>query len=368
MKILHIIPNLRKGGAERIALDMSVELQNQGHEVQIIALHPSNSYIFLTETLHYKIVSTQLSLSLIRKNQVDVIELQAVIDDFQPAIIHSHLFESEINLAFCKIPKECKRIIHFHDNMKQMRSLSLKTFLSKELLANYYERSLVLKNLKQDSVVIGVSKDTNTYIRKNLPKKIYSHLLHNAINTKRFTSIINEQESNTLAMIGSLTPNKGQKLAIETIYELKQRKQEVKLRFVGDGKLKNELIELTKQLALEDSIEFLGLVDFPEEILSKSSIYIHTSHSESFGLVMIEAMACGLPVVCTDGIGNRDLIREGENGFMIWERDPKLLADKIQFLLENENERKRMGENARLFAQDFGMEKYVEKLIAIYKS
>src|SRR5690554_13850 len=110
MKILHIIPSLNKGGAERIALDMCVELQNQGHEVQIVTLYPSNSYAFLTEGLSYHTVKTRVKLSMLRKNQVDVRELQIVIDTFQPDVIHSHLFEAEINLAFCTISKNCKRI------------------------------------------------------------------------------------------------------------------------------------------------------------------------------------------------------------------------------------------------------------------
>jgi glycosyltransferase involved in cell wall biosynthesis len=123
-----------------------------------------------------------------------------------------------------------------------------------------------------------------------------------------------------------------------------------------------------EQLHLQDAVTLHGNVEFPEEFLKKSSLYLHTATYEPFGLVLIEAMACGLPVVCTDGKGNRDLIHEGENGFMVWERDPKLLADKIELLLKNETLRKEMGEKARVFAQEFGMENYVKELLSIYKS
>lgn len=365
-KILHIIPSLNKGGAERIALDMCVELQNQGHEVQIVTLYPSNSYAFLTEGLSYHTVKTRVKLSMLRKNQVDVRELQIVIDTFQPDVIHSHLFEAEINLAFCTISKNCKRILHFHDNMKQMRALSFKTFFNKDLLVNYYERNLVLKNLPLQTTAIGVSNDTHTYIRENLPQTVKPQLLHNAIDTKRFTTVEKKQESNTIVMVGSLVLKKGQSLAIETISELKKRNVSVKLHLIGDGNMKEGLAQLTKRLDIEEEVDFKGLVDYPEKYFQESALYLHTASYEPFGLVLIEAMACGLPVICTDAFGNRDLIQEGENGYLIRERNPKVLADKIQFLLENENERKRMGENARVFAQDFGMEKYVERLLAVY--
>ena len=102
--------------------------------------------------------------------------------------------------------------------------------------------------------------------------------------------------------------------------------------------------------------------------LWNADLYIHSAITEGFGLTLIEAMSCGLPVVCTDGKGNRDLIQEGENGFMVGERDPKLLADKIELLLKNDNLRLEMGEKARKFAQGFGIEKYVESLLLLYKN
>lgn len=367
MKILHIIPSLNKGGAERIALDICIELQKQGHDVMFVCLHEHNSYAFLTKQLNFKTVQTRVSLSLSGKNNIDVEELQLIIDDFAPEVIHSHLFEAEINLAFCNISKDCRRIIHFHDNMKQMRSFSFKTLLNKALLANYYERKLVLDNIGANTTAIGISKDAFSYMNENLPKRIKLEYLLNAINAKRFVPSEEVHEEFVITMIGSFVAKKGQKLAIETIHELKKRNEKVRLKFLGDGEMKKELIALAEHLELTDIIDFMGLVDYPEKHLQESSLYLHTASYEPFGLVLIEAMACGLPVVCTDGRGNRDIIQEGENGFMIWERNPLLIADKIQFLIENEAERKRIGQNAVLFAQNFGMDEYVKKLLKIYK-
>jgi glycosyltransferase EpsD len=121
-------------------------------------------------------------------------------------------------------------------------------------------------------------------------------------------------------------------------------------------------------LDLSNQISLVGSQEKVEAFLWNADLYIHSAITEGFGLTLIEAMACGLPVVCTDGRGNRDLIHEGENGFMVGERDPKLLADKIELLLKNDNLRLEMGEKARKFAQGFGMEKYVESLLLLYKN
>lgn len=365
MKILHVIPSLNKGGAERICLDMCVELQNQGHEVKLVTLCESNRYPFLTQSINHTIISTHLSLSLYKKNKVNIGQLQAIIETFKPDIIHSHLFEAEINLAFCKIPEKTKRVIHFHDNMKQFQKWNWKNVFNKKGITNYYERSLVLNNFPKNSTGIGISKDTTNYIKQNVPETTAQHL-PNSVDLKRFRYSPSEIQENYLVMIGSFVPKKGHGLVIKTIAELQNRGKNICLFLLGDGTLKKELESLAKGLGISSSVSFEGLVDNPEDYLKRAKIYLHTALYEPFGLVLVEAMACGLPVVCTDGKGNRDLIEDGENGFMVWERDAKQLADKIQYLLENENERKRMGENAHRFAQQFGMEEYVKKLLLIY--
>jgi glycosyltransferase involved in cell wall biosynthesis len=368
MKILHVIPSLNKGGAERICLDICLELKNQGHDVKLVTLHDTNSYTFLTKELDYSTIKTQLQLSLYKPNKVDVKQLQEVIHSFQPDVIHSHLFEAEINLAFCQISSNTKRIIHFHDNMKQMQKWNWKNLftLDKEKIANYYERHLVLKNLFKNSVAIGISKDTINYIQQNV-SKLKTHYLLNAIDLKRFKYTEQPSSSNNLVMIGSLVQKKGQELAIKTVAELMKRGVDVQLFLLGDGQQRKELEMMSETLKVADNVLFEGLVDFPENYLINAKIYIHTASYEPFGLVLIEAMACGLPVVCTDGKGNRDIIIEGENGFLVWERNAQLLADKVQFLLENEETRFKMSKKAKEFAQQFGMKTYIEKLIAIYK-
>lgn len=367
MRILHFIPSLNKGGAERLALDTCIALQEQGHEVLLLVLSSVNHYSFLSKQLNYKVISTQIQLSLWKKNKVNVEELQQEIDKFNPDIIHSHLFEAEINLAFCKVPIHCKRVVHFHDNMKQMQAFSLQTFLVKEQLTNYYERNLVLKNLKENTVFIGISKDTKSYIQQVLPKK-YQRIqyLLNAIDLERFVPKRETKRSNKLIMTGRFDNNKSQILAIETVRGLLKRDIKISLILIGDGLLRQELINKVNEWGLQDNIEFKGFVDHPEFFLQEAIIYIHTAKFEALGLALIEAMACGLPVVCTDGKGNRDLIIEGENGFMAMERSADLLANKIQYLLENEEVRKEMGQNALEFSKQFGIKKYVKELLKLY--
>lgn len=369
MKILHLIPTLNKGGAERLTLDICAQLgKKQDIVVKLITFRSDNSYSFLSETQDWEVINSKVISSISGKTTVDVAKLQERIDSFHPDIIHSHLFETEMILAHCTIPPKTKRIVHFHDNMHQFRNFRLQTLLNKTFFTEYFEKRIVLKSYLENTFAIGISKDTFHYCKSVLPKKIKIELLHNAIDLTLFRKKTKEEFSNEITLIGSLVENKGHELAFNTIKELKKKGVVVKLNCLGEGIERNKLEQLIIDLCLENEVKLLGNIDSPESFLQKSFCYLLTSKSEAFGLTLIEAMACGLPVVCTDGKGNRDLIQEGENGFMVWERNPKLLADKIELLLKNDALRIEMGEKARVFAQGFGIEKYVDQLLEIYNS
>ena len=376
MKIIHLIPSLQKGGAERLCLDICSTLQEkETHQVQLINFHPKNDYPFLTENIDRRIIPSIFIPSLTGKNQIKLDALQKAIDSFQPDVIHVHLFESLI--AVSQLKHNAHLIVHFHDNMVQFENFSLRTVFSKRKITNFFEKCIVLRGLKHHKVTyVGISTDTFKFMSKVLPKKSTKTKILNAIDTKRFFPIKNIQEDKTkkksspteLTMIGSLVDKKGQQLAIETIEVLKKRKVSVFLNLLGDGPKRKELEQLSKNLKVQDLIRFHGNVNHPEEYLWRSSLYLHTAKYEPLGLVILEAMAAGLPVICTDGRGNRDLMKDGENGFLINSRNPKDLADKIQYLLENDEVRERMGNYAQNFAKAYDIHNYVDRLLEVYAS
>jgi glycosyltransferase involved in cell wall biosynthesis len=370
MKIIHIIPNLKKGGAERLVLNIINGLQKiPDIEVQLITFSSENDYKFLCNSISWKVIHTVAIPSLTKKYSVEVEQLQKHIDSFRPDIIHTHLFEAEMAVAHIKLPNETKRIIHFHDTMPQFRNLNFKTLYNKSLLTNFFEKLIVIKGYPKNTLSICISKNIKEFSETVLPKNVESVLLYNAIDLERFNNdSCDNNTDNEIAITGSLVDKKGHDLAIKTIRELLNRNIKIHLHILGDGPNKNRIEGLIDKLNLQNNITLHGLVDHPEDFLKNCKIYLHTASHEPFGLVLVEAMACGLPVVCTDGKGNRDLIIDSENGFMIWEREPKLLADKIELLLKNDSLRLEMGNTAKNFAQQFGLEKYIETLLKYYQS
>ena len=370
MKILHIIPSLDKGGAERLTLDIVRSLKDIPHvEVALVIFRNQNNYSFLTDEIDFKVIPSFYTPSLKGKGKKDVKDLQDYIDSFKPDIIHSHLFETEVVLSQVKLMKDVKRVVHFHDNMNQLKRIKLKSIHNKATLTNYYERKIVLKSWsKNRTQTIAISKDTEKFIDRNIPHKFKVTFLKNGINVKRFENKSNDVKENRLVIIGSLVDKKGQKLAVETVSELVKREHNYKLDILGYGNDFEKLENLIKVLELDQHVFLHGNVDFPEVFLHKAKIYLHTAKYEPFGLVILEAMAAGLPVVCTDGYGNRDLIKEGKNGFMIKERTPSLIADKIELLMGDDNLRATMGNFANRYSHKFDISIYTKELMGLYLS
>ena len=376
MKILHIIPNLKKGGAERIVIDIVRILnQNASNQVKLILFEDKIEYDVEDIKKLIEIVPSKVELSITKKHQISIVELQKTIELFQPDSIHSHLFEAEIVSRSCTFPK-ATWFTHSHDRMSSLNNLNLFSIKSKRDLTNYFEKRYLLKCYRKNggNNFIAISEDISNFLRTVLPKDLQSiQLLQNAIDLKRFEKPMdfNKVRDNAvfnMVSIGRLDKNKNHQFLIDVVLDLKNREIPVHLTIVGEGDERISLQEKIVQLNLSDQLSLVGLQEKVEMYLWNADLYIHSAITEGFGLTIIEAMVCGLPVVCTDGKGNRDLIQEGENGFMVGERDPKLLADKIELLLKNDNLRLEMGEKARKFAQGFGMEKYVESLLLLYKN
>ena len=365
MKILQLIPSLKKGGAERLCLDLSFQLQELGNEVVVIAMSKENEYHYLSSLLNCQIIPVNVLPSILKKSTVEIDILQSFVKEFSPDIIHVHLYEAVFVSSL--LTHNAKLVIHFHDNMVQFERFSFNTLFSKKKITNFYERRLILNSWKKINIqFIAISDHSEKFIKRVFFDKYPSQKLLNGFNYSRFFATVNGIRNDELIMIGSLVSKKGQSLAIETLQVLVERGYNFNLYLLGDGPLMESLKTLVENKNLSNWVHLLGNVADPERYLSRSKIYIHTAIYEPLGLALLEAMAAGLPIVCTDGGGNKDLVTDGENGYLIKKRSPKLLADKIEWLINNEKDRLRMAKAGQEFALNFRIEDYAKKVLEIY--
>jgi glycosyltransferase involved in cell wall biosynthesis len=167
--------------------------------------------------------------------------------------------------------------------------------------------------------------------------------------------------------VGRLVPYKGFEFLLRAM-----RHVDATLLLIGTGPLKAELQSAICSLGIAHKVHLLGHIDdtLPYYKAAKMLVLPSVSRAESFGLVQVEAMAAGIPVVNTEiDSGGPEVSVNGETGITVPPRDPQALAAAINLLLENEETRLRFARAARLRARtEFSAERMAERTLALYKS
>ena len=164
---------------------------------------------------------------------------------------------------------------------------------------------------------------------------------------------INKLDNKNIISVGRLEPEKGF-LDLVSVFKLMELKDgEVYLNLVGDGSQKDKIFKNIVDNNISRKVKMPGYLDFEElnKLYEETSLYLMTSYTESFGLVLIEAMSHGIPVIafsCAEGA--KELINNGVNGYLINNRNEHEMADRAVKLLNNSDKLKELGENARTTA------------------
>lgn len=369
LRVLHVIPNLKRGGAERLVIDTVRQCNISGMvNAQIVVLESTNEYAELTKDIDIQDTRAHYQPSIWRKDKVNVASFRKFVDTWQPDIIHTHLFQADF-LVRMAVGHDYPIVTHFHDNMAQYHPFSGAIFRSKKVLTNYYERRLIRSTFDQlGHRFIAISRHTEAYLHKVLPKHNSKvRLLFNAIDLERFHPPKQQNlKPNVIQLIniGSFVPKKNQRFLVEVMERLPEQYH---LLFLGDGPDRRGLKDIVKQRGLSGRVQFAGIVHHPEAYLRDATIYVHAASYEPFGLALVEAMATGLPVVTLDGGGNRDIVENGVNGYLLEEADPNQFAQQVKALVDQPDTYQQLSRGALQTAQRFGMEQYVDRLVRIYQ-
>jgi glycosyltransferase involved in cell wall biosynthesis len=263
-------------------------------------------------------------------------------------------------IFFYKILKKEKPILCL-SNFGSTNVVSVLSFISNiKVRINYIHTTSV--QLKIDSKK-GSLKDFFLKYRKKSIYKMCTHLFTNSLGTKNdtikfydieenkisvFPLLINgseldyipyENRENTLCLVGRLHPSKGHEEFLYLFQNCLKKHPKLKLKIVGEGYLKDKLITLTKTLGISDNVMFTGNIakDCVNEVFSSSLISISCSIDEAFGLVNIEALREGTPIVCTKTAGTIDILEEGANGEFFTLKDENSLCIALDKILVDWN-------------------------------
>jgi glycosyltransferase involved in cell wall biosynthesis len=304
-----------------------------------------------------------------------------------PVTFNKSLFGYEISMELLSDTIKCcdYDIIHVHSYYLLMYDLIalIRKLNNKPLIAHYHGgdpsllrfpfRILKRLTLQLADKVIATNKTERQRLIKywKLPREKVVYI-PNGVDINLFKPLNNvKKEDNIVLFVGNLVPGKGLELLISAFIKCKQYIKDLKLWIVGDGYLKPELEGIIKTLGLSNDVKFFGRTNHEKlsYIYNKATVTVLPSKRESFGLVLVESMACGTPVIATINEGPADIISDGIDGLLIPQNDVDALSKAIYKIVSNIDLRREMGKNAReKVVKHFSWEKISKRLCMLYKS
>lgn len=305
-RIMIISRTLSGGGAERVATNLATSLSKY-HDVILVILDGSkNTYGSTVETIDLGL-SVRKEGSKIKWYTTLIRRINKIKKERN--ITHTISFLSEPDLANVLTKGNSKTIISIRNKQSALVKGKLKKIRDKVLFSKCDEIVALSEMVKYDLVKnYGVDKDKIKVIYNPCDKEKIRKSIDKYVMSKEENDIF-ESSDNIVITAGRLTNQKGQWHLIRAFSEVVKEIDDAKLIILGVGEKKDYLRKLIKDLKLENNIYLLGYKFNPYAYLNKSNLFVFSSLFEGLGNILLEAMACEIPIISTDcDSGPRELL------------------------------------------------------------
>jgi colanic acid/amylovoran biosynthesis glycosyltransferase len=244
-------------------------------------------------------------------------------------------------------------------------------------VVGHYKRTVLEEIVNGAAVLIADTLQTREFLLSIGAPQDRVHLIRNGVSMDEFPMRYGQSADSPPIILaaGSLIPKKGFHVLLSACAVLRERGTPFRCVLIGDGCERARLGSQKKALGLDDCVEMLGYLSLAElrewyyraTLFVMPSVISPTGETDGLPTVIIEALACGLPVIGTHTAGIPEVIQHGVNGILVPADAPKPLADGIQMLLDRPDLRQKFGtEGRRLVERDFCLERKVEALCDLF--
>ncbi len=356
---MYVITDLEVGGVPLHLCCLATSMHELGHVVRVVSLSPPGP-------VSEKIAQAGIEVGFCDARSVArvgaLLRLRREIVQFQPEIIHSFLFHA--NIA-CRLTAPLAGVSR-NKLICEIQTVEIERRW--HLTVDRWTHRLCRMEIGNSQSVID-----HLHHEAGLPES-WLLLVRGGVDVERFDraepirkSKLNAEGSDSLlAWVGRLDPVKGLDDLLRALAIVRQRFAS-HLVLVGDGPERSRLEELATELDLAKCVSFVGVREDVPEILKACDVFVFPSQTEGMPNALLEAMAAGCAIVCTDVPGNRDLITDSHTGLTVPAGDPDAFADAVVKLLANRDLSDRLGAAASAVAREsFDSKSVTARYLEIY--
>jgi glycosyltransferase involved in cell wall biosynthesis len=358
---MQLIYSLRRGGAERVALEVSAGLRQMGHDIRVVRMLDLNEYL---ETAYQEVPHSFLLPKAEYRWPYSVPRLARAlrreIRGFKPQVVAIHTPAAAVVAAWAGLKVPSVHVLHGYGVFGVGTSLKARLWRALQRWA--------FRRLDGQIAVVasGMQHAAADFYRCPVDAV---HCLRNGVDIARFP--FRERAlagGHVITMVGTLASVKHPEHGLRALKRLLETRPGSRLRFVGDGALRGSLQAEASAIRIDRSVEWLGRREDVPTLLAESHLLWHLSESEGLPMAVVEAMATGLPVVGYDVRGVHEVVVDGSTGFLAPFGNIEMVARKSLALLDQAELYQAFSRNARLRVEaEFSKDKMIvahEELLA----
>lgn len=352
--LVNLFPPKWLAGTEIATYHLAEHLAQHGHEVHVItSLDEGLPEESCEKGFHiHRLPRVRIRFAGVFAFWIDIVR---TLQKIKPDIVHAQSFGSGMPALLSNRLLKIPYVIYGRG--------------SDVYLPDWFTKLTAKGILKNASAVIALTKHM-----KDAMQAIYSRdviIVPNGINLNEIAETEAEggNPGKKILFVGRLHPVKGTQYLLGAMSIVHRELPEAKLILVGDGEEREHLETLTDNLGIRECVEFAGGVPHErvEDYMNQAEVFVLPSLSEGFPVTILEAMACGLPVVATRVGGIPDIIEDGTNGYLIDAMNPEQIAEALLKLLQNEELQKDISDKNRETAEKYRWDTVAATLEGIYQ-
>lgn len=359
LKVLLVTHDLNIGGLQRLVVDIATNIDRTRFDIAVCCLREQGPFAAKLEENNVPVYEINQVVNG-KTNYFSFLDVYKVLIRHHIDIIHTHNTNPFIDGGIASIL--AKTAVRIHTDHAREYPDKIRYLVAEKMLSIVYDRVVAVSDQTRENLIhfgkITPSKimtiENGVAIKPDVAKKRYEH---NKDNTEKVI----------LGTIGRLCTAKGYEYLIRSVAMLLKYTDNFELQIIGNGELLPDLVKLVESLNIESHIRFMGEQRDVSSFYDQFDIFVISSISEGLPLVLLEAMAYGVPIVSTDVGGIPAVIKDGISAATVRPCDEQALADKIWFMINNPNDRAKYASTAmEVFNEKFGIENMMAKYENLY--